>query len=88
MAVFWVLALCVAGTANAEILLEDAAGRKVRLVAPASRIVTNESLLLLSLALIDPEPVARIAGWAAPQRFDNGMYQDFKRFCRKVFGRI
>ncbi|MDM7853122.1 ABC transporter substrate-binding protein [Pseudochrobactrum kiredjianiae] len=79
LAVFWGLALFVAGIAKAEILLEDAAGRKVRLEAPASRIVTNESLLLLSLALLDPEPVARLAGWAAPQRFDKGMYQDFKQ---------
>lgn len=78
-ALFWVLALFVSGTAKAEIMLKDAAGREVQLVAPATRIVTNESLLLLSLALIDPEPVARIAGWAAPQRFDKGMYQDFKQ---------
>lgn len=66
-------------TAQAEIRLQDAAGRDVQLAAPAKRIVTNESLLLLSLALIDPEPVAKLAGWAAPQRFDKGMYKDFKQ---------
>ncbi|MBB6468449.1 iron complex transport system substrate-binding protein [Aminobacter lissarensis] len=61
--------------------MRDAAGREVRLEAPAKRIVTNEPLLLLSLALIDPEPVSKLAGWAAPQRFDRGMYTAFlKRF--------
>src|SRR5690606_24912635 len=53
----------MAGASNAEILLQDATGRDVRLSAPAERIVTNESLLLYSLALIDTDPVKRIAGW-------------------------
>lgn len=65
--------------ARAEILLSDAAGRQVRLVEPARRIVTNESLLLMSLALVDPDPVARIAGWAAPQRIDRGMYEAYRQ---------
>ena len=69
----------VAPKAQAEVLLRDAAGRTVRLEAPAQRIVTNEALLLLSLALIDPEPVSKIAGWAAPQRFDRGMYAAFRK---------
>ncbi len=72
-------ALFVVPMAHAEILLRDAAGRAVRLDAPAKRIVTNEPLLLLSLALIDPEPVSKLAGWAAPQRFDRGMYADFRK---------
>lgn len=67
------------GTARADIVMTDAAGREVRLTAPARRIVTNESLLLLSLGLIDPDPVARLAGWAAPRRFDAGMYESFRR---------
>lgn len=68
-----------AGPARAEIVLSDAAGRTVRLAAPAHRIATNESLILLSLALVDPDPVSRIAGWAAPQRIDRGMYEDYRR---------
>lgn len=64
--------------AYAEILMRDATGREVRLEAPATRIVTNEPLLLLSLALIDPDPVSKLAGWAAPQRFDLGMYAAFR----------
>jgi iron complex transport system substrate-binding protein len=75
-----VLAMAVLiGSARAEILLSDAAGRKVRLAEPARRIVTNESLLLLSLALVDADPVARIAGWAAPRRIDRGMYEAYRR---------
>jgi iron complex transport system substrate-binding protein len=77
------LLLCLAafglpGWAQAEIVLTDAVGREVRLAAPATRIVTNESLVLLSLALLDPDPVARIAGWAAPQRLDRGIYAAFR----------
>ena len=59
--------------------MRDAAGREVRLEAPAKRIVTNEPLLLLSLALIDPDPVSKLAGWAAPQRFDRGIYAAFRK---------
>ncbi|WP_246666201.1 ABC transporter substrate-binding protein [Aquamicrobium sp. LC103] len=67
------------GAARAEIVMTDAAGREVRLQAPAQRIATNESLLLLSLALIDADPVRRLAGWAAPRRLDQGMYAAFRR---------
>lgn len=75
------LFLCglMAGPARAEILVTDAVGREVRLEKPATRIVTNESLLLLSLALIDPDPAAKIAGWAAPRRLDSGVYAAFRR---------
>lgn len=65
--------------ARAEIVLRDAIGREVRLEAPARRIVTNESLLLYSLALLDPDPVAIIVGWAAPRRIDSGIYDAFRR---------
>lgn len=65
--------------ARAQIVLSDAAGRQVRLAAPAQRIVTNESLILISLALVDPDPVSRIAGWAAPQRIDRGMFEAYRR---------
>lgn len=64
--------------AHAQIVMTDATAREVRLDAPAKRIVTNEPLLLLSLALIDPQPVSKLAGWAAPQRFDRGMYAAFR----------
>ncbi|CAH1693058.1 Iron complex transport system substrate-binding protein [Hyphomicrobiales bacterium] len=65
--------------AKADIVLQDAAGRTVRLKAPAHRIVTNESLILLSLALIDPDPVSRLAGWAGPQRIGEGILDAFRQ---------
>lgn len=75
---FCLAAFGLAAPARAEIVLTDAVGREVRLPGPATRIVTNESLVLLSLALIDPQPVARIAGWAAPRRLDRGIYDAFR----------
>lgn len=79
LAGLFLLLVVSAGPARAEIVLSDAAGRTVRLAAPAHRIATNESLILLSLALVDPDPVSHIAGWAAPQRIDRGMYEDYRR---------
>lgn len=73
------LAFLLPLSARAEIVLSDAAGRTVRLAEPARRIATNESLLLMSLALVDKDPVARIAGWAAPQRIDRGFYDAYRR---------
>lgn len=67
-----------ADQAKVAITVVDATGREVRLASPARRIATNESLILLSLALIDPEPVALLAGWAAPQRLDPGIYAAFR----------
>ncbi|PLP61408.1 Fe3+-hydroxamate ABC transporter substrate-binding protein [Mesorhizobium loti] len=66
-------------SAHAEIILTDAAGREIRLEKPATRIATNESLLLLSLALIDPDPAAKIVGWAAPRRLDSGVHAAFRK---------
>lgn len=72
-------AMSLVSVAQAEIRLTDAAGREVRLQQPARRIVTNDSLVLLSLALVDPQPISKLAGWAAPQRFDRGLYDAFRR---------
>jgi iron complex transport system substrate-binding protein len=79
LVVFGALSLLFAPPAHAEIRFTDAAGREVRLAKPAERIATNESLLILSLALIEPDPISRLAGWAAPQRIDRGFYNDLKQ---------
>lgn len=75
--------LATNGTALAQtagdIVLMDAVDRRVVLDHPARRIVTNESQILLSLALLDPEPVKLLAGWAAPERFDKGMLEAFRQ---------
>ena len=73
-----VLSVLVSGSAFAEIVVHDAAGRTVRLERPAERIATNESLLIMALALIDDQPVSRLAGWAAPRRIDGGYYAALK----------
>lgn len=73
------IGLALSPMAWADIAITDAAGREVRLSAPAKRIVTNESLLLLSLGLIDPDPVSKIAGWAAARRIDKGIYASFRQ---------
>ncbi len=77
------LAALTSSESRAEIVLLDAAGRQVRLAASARRIVVNDSLLLITLALIDPDPVGKIAGWATPRRIDPGMFAAFRqRFPR------
>lgn len=73
------LALAGASALHAEIVLTDAVGREVRLKAPAQRIVLGDSLLLLSLAMIDRDPISRIAGWSAPLRLDEGMAASFRK---------
>lgn len=75
----FVLFAAFAAPARAQIVLSDAAGREVHLAEPARRIATNESLILISLALVDADPVGRIAGWAAPQRIDRGMYEAYRQ---------
>lgn len=77
ISVLW-LGLAGTGRARAEIVMIDAAGRSVRLAEPAKRIVTNESLLLITLGLIDDDPVSKLAGWAAPRRLDSGIYSAFR----------
>lgn len=67
------LILLVGTAARAEITLHDAAGRKVVLDKPAARLALNEADLILSLALIAPDPVAPVAGWGSPQRLDPGI---------------
>lgn len=83
---FGALLLCLvtlgpsaADQVDAGITVTDAMGREVRLASPARRIATNESLVLLSLALIDPDPVGLLAGWAAPQRLDPGLFAAFRQ---------
>ncbi|WP_341987620.1 ABC transporter substrate-binding protein [Azorhizobium sp. AG788] len=58
-------AVLATGAAAAPITLTDIAGRTVTLPAPARRIVLAEGRQLFALALIDPDPVARLAGWSA-----------------------
>lgn len=55
------LALPLAAWAGPQIT--DDAGRQVSLPAPARHIVLTDGMGFLGLMLIDPDPVARLAGW-------------------------
>lgn len=68
-----------ASSASAEVVVHDALGREVKLRNAAQRIVVNDSLILYSLALIDPDPVSRLAGWGTPGRIDGGVYAAFRK---------
>ncbi|WP_169742249.1 ABC transporter substrate-binding protein [Haematobacter missouriensis] len=57
--------------AGAEVAITDDAGRQVTLAQPAQRIVLTDGMGFIALALIDPDPAARLAGWNAA-RLDAG----------------
>lgn len=57
------LALILPAAAAAGVEITDDAGRRVTLDAPARRIVLTDGMGFLALALADPDPVARLAGW-------------------------
>lgn len=71
-------ACLIALPAQAEVVITDAIGRQVVLGAPATRLVVNDSLTILSLALLDPDPVARIVGWGSGYRVDDGLRTAFR----------
>lgn len=49
----------------------DMLGRSLTLPAPPQRIVLMDARDAVTLALLDPEPMRRIAGWAAPEVLDS-----------------
>lgn len=62
-----------------ELTFTDMAGRSVTLKAPPRNIILTEANDLLAMALIDPDPVSKLAGWAALRRFDTGTLEAFRR---------
>lgn len=65
--------------AQAPVSFTDMAGRSVTLPRLPQRIVLTEANDLLSFALLDPDPAARVVGWAALRRFDNGTFEAYRR---------
>lgn len=61
--VLGLLLALVWGAASAGVGIVDDAGRTVSRETPAQRIVLTDGMGLIALALIDPDPVARLAGW-------------------------
>jgi iron complex transport system substrate-binding protein len=65
--------------AQAPVSFTDMAGRGVTLPHPPQRIILTEANDLLSFALLDPDPAAKVVGWAALRRFDNGTLEAYRR---------
>ncbi|MFT4149807.1 MAG: ABC transporter substrate-binding protein [Paracoccaceae bacterium] len=65
--------LVMATPALAGVSVIDDAGRQVTLDAPARRIVLTDGIGFLALALIDPDPVARLAGWNRGRMDDSAL---------------
>ncbi len=53
----------------------DMAGRKVKLSGVPKRIVLLEAKDIVSMALVHPEPVSLVLGWAAVDRIDSRVLQ-------------
>lgn len=60
---------------KSPITVTDMLGRQVTLASPAERIVVAESRHILTLALIDKDPVKRIVGWG----------NDLRRFSPETY---
>ncbi|CAI3958702.1 ABC-type Fe3+-hydroxamate transport system [Commensalibacter communis] len=64
ISIFGSITLCNAQTSkDTAITVTDMLGRKVTLPAPAKRIVLSESRHVLTLALLDKDPLSRVVGW-------------------------
>lgn len=63
---------------RAEVTVTDDAGRQVMLAAPAQKIVLTDGMGFIALALIDPDPAARLAGWNAA-RLDAGARTEMEK---------
>lgn len=76
-----VLLVLVSGTlARAEpITLTDITGRSVTLPAPAKRIVLAQGRHLNALALLHPDPVSLLVGWAGDLKRDAATYDLYRR---------
>lgn len=51
--------------------ITDMLGRSLTLPAPPQRIVLMDARDAVTIALLDPDPMRRIAGWAAPEALDS-----------------
>ncbi|WP_238578758.1 ABC transporter substrate-binding protein [Inquilinus limosus] len=67
------LGLIAVPAAAQSIVVTDVAGHTVELPQPARRVVLGDGGLITVLALLDPEPLSLVAGWAENLvRFDPG----------------
>lgn len=61
--------------AAGPLTVTDMTGRRVTLAAAPKRIVLLEARDLISMAVLVPEPAARVVGWAAVDRIDSPQLQ-------------
>ncbi|SIQ24163.1 iron complex transport system substrate-binding protein [Rhizobium sp. RU20A] len=59
----------------------DSAGRSVVISAPPEHILLGSGFNLVALSLIDPDPVARLAGWSQDMKNDNP--EIYARFVKR-----
>jgi len=85
-ALFLLTELLAMRPARAEwpVTVTDAAGRQVTVPHQPRAVLLGAGLNLVALALVDPDPVARLAGWADDVRqYDPGLHAAFlARFPR------
>ena len=74
-----VVAMQSAALAQEPVTVVDMVGRTVQLKGPVKRVILTEANDLLSLALIDPNPVGKLVGWAALRRFDAGTLELYRK---------
>ncbi|MCQ5473158.1 iron complex transport system substrate-binding protein [Pantoea sp. AN62] len=66
----------VAVTARASITVTDMLDRRVTLAGPATRIILGESRHLITLALLEKDPIAHVVGWGDDlQRYSPATWQ-------------
>lgn len=62
----------------------DMAGRRIVLPAPPQRIVLLEARDIVTMAMLIPDPAARIVGWAAADRIDSDLLQERFEMGRNI----
>ncbi|MCE7040322.1 ABC transporter substrate-binding protein [Dyadobacter sp. CY312] len=85
--IFKVLSVCAFVLLNAHVhaqsvTVTDIVGRKVTLKSPAKRVILGEGRSLLTLSLLDPNPVGMVVGWTGDFAKSGGnIYDEYmKRF--------
>lgn len=79
LALIVVLLVSCAGARAEPIVLTDVLGRTVTLQAPAKRIVLAQGRHMNALALLHPDPVSLVVGWASDLKLDVATFDLYRR---------
>lgn len=78
--IFCAIALIQLSAAAQSITVTDIVGRKVTLKAPAKRVILGEGRSLLTLSLLDPNPVGLVVGWTGDFAKSGGnIYDEYQK---------